>query len=498
MKRLTKKELRKKIALIVARMRAEATPFEDASEEAKAKRRETGRLNKAWFFKTYFPHYFELGFSEMHYDLMGFADIKEMPVLIAGFRESAKSTVLTFGDFIHKVCYKSRHFIILISEIEEHAADLLEFVKLEFEENERLRMDFGELLRPGQEKKDFIANETRLKARGHRQRIRGLRYRQYRPDHVAVDDYEDEKSVRNPRIIRDKMNWLKRSVIGALGKGFSFVMVGQLLARKCVLAQMMAEEKDGEPVYISRVYRIYKDDGTPAWPEMWPVARIEHWRRIMGSTAFQAEMMQDPREEEGPFQVIYYYTVEELAGRNLEVVGFIDGSVGSGESNDFKAIVIVARDRATGDMFCLYAFIKRCSISRMVTGAYGAEEDYKPRIIGLETNSFQKLLLNDFDRGAEERGYHLPLKEVVHTTNKESRIISGCESVVERGKLKFRKGHSDQDLLVDQLQSLLSPTVEDDGPDALEGAVSLLNRSARKAEIATARRRKAPAMMEAY
>lgn len=498
MKRLTKKELREKIARIVARMRAEATPFEDTSEEAKARRRELGRKNKAWFFKTYFPHYFDLEFCEMHYDLMGYADIKEMPVLIAGFRESAKSTILTFGDPIHKICYSLRHFMIVMSEVEEHAADLLGFIKLEFEENERLRMDFGELLKSGQEKKDFIANRIRLKARGYRQRIRGLHHGPHRPDHVIVDDYEDEKSVRNPRIVRDKVNRLKRSVIGALSRGFSFVMVGQLLARKCVLAQMMAEEKDGEPVYISRVYRIYKDDGTPTWPEMWPRERIEHWKAIMGSTAFQCEMMLDPREEEGPFQVIYYYTVEELVGKNLEIVGFIDGSVGSGESNDFKAIVILARDRATGDMFCLYAFIKRCSIARMVNAAYGAHDDYRPYIFGLETNSFQKLLLNDFDRGAEEHRYHLPLKEVVHTTNKESRIISGCESVVERGKLKFLKGHSDQDLLVDQLQSLLSPTVEDDGPDALEGAVSLLNRSARKAEIVTARRRKVPALMEAY
>ena len=44
---------------------------------------------------------------------------------------------------------------------------------------------------------------------------------------------------------------------------------------------------------------------------------------------------------------------------------------------------------------------------------------------------------------------------------------------VERGLVRFQKGHSDQDLLVEQLIYFPSTTVNDDGPDALEGAVDL-------------------------
>ena len=44
---------------------------------------------------------------------------------------------------------------------------------------------------------------------------------------------------------------------------------------------------------------------------------------------------------------------------------------------------------------------------------------------------------------------------------------------IERGMIRFQKGHSDQDLLVEQLIYFPSTTVNDDGPDALEGAVDL-------------------------
>ena len=38
----------------------------------------------------------------------------------------------------------------------------------------------------------------------------------------------------------------------------------------------------------------------------------------------------------------------------------------------------------------------------------------------------------------------------------------------------FEKGHSDQDLLVEQMVYILNKNVNDDGPDGLEGAVSML------------------------
>ena len=48
--------------------------------------------------------------------------------------------------------------------------------------------------------------------------------------------------------------------------------------------------------------------------------------------------------------------------------------------------------------------------------------------------------------------------------------------LVEHGKLLFEKGHSDQDLLIEQLIYLENKNYNDDGPDALEAAVALAKR----------------------
>jgi len=63
---------------------------------------------------------------------------------------------------------------------------------------------------------------------------------------------------------------------------------------------------------------------------------------------------------------------------------------------------------------------------------------------------------------------------VKHLTNKEGRIVGTLSYLVEHGKIVFEKGHSDQDLLVEQLIYILNKNINDDGPDALEGAVNML------------------------
>jgi predicted phage terminase large subunit-like protein len=90
----------------------------------------------------------------------------------------------------------------------------------------------------------------------------------------------------------------------------------------------------------------------------------------------------------------------------------------------------------------------------------------------VEDNLFQRLLLKEFDLLAKELGVVLPVKGVTNRLAKETRVAS-LAPLLERGKIRFIRGHSDQELLVEQLLYFPSRTLHDDGPDALEGAVRI-------------------------
>ncbi len=493
---LTKREFERKAGELIQKMKAIATPFEDTSEEAKKERIERARHDKLFFMRMYLPHYFSLPFAKFHEDFVELSEVKNEPTFLAVFREAGKSSFWCTGIPLHDICFQKRHFILIISDTEELASDFIGLgVKLEIEENERIKQDFGDLR--GEllwEKNDLITkNRIRVKARGSGQRIRGLRNMQYRPDRVIVDDLENDINVRNLRLVKEKIKWLKTAVLGSLAKDYSFTMIGNLISKKCVLAQFINEKDEyGNASYISRVINVYDEDMKPAWPEAWGRDRIESLRKVIGSVAFSQEMMNNPISEEGLFREewLRYYHARETAGKNLLVVSAIDPSMKSGELNDFKAMLTVGLDRTTGIMYILDAFIRRCSPDQLVHIAYNRYEEFHPLQILCEENALGEFLYVPFNMLAREKGFHLPLVPVIHRLPKEARI-QRLSPFMERGLLMFQKGQSDQELLIEQLLYFGNSGVKDDGPDALETAISGLEKIAvsMQFEYETRRRR---------
>jgi predicted phage terminase large subunit-like protein len=472
---MNKIEIRRKISAVRARMKAEAKPFEDTSPEARAERIRRSKEDDFYFFNTYLPHYFTTEAAEFHEEIIELSKVEDEPVVIAAPREHAKSTLCTCGVPMADICLERKHFIIIISDTEDLAADFNVFIQLELEENERILADFGNLKGYKWEAKDFTTrNGIRVKARGRGQRLRGIRNRQYRPDRVIVDDFENDKNVKNPKLIKEAVDWILTAVLGSLAQGYSLMIIGTVLAKKSVLTWFLnAKDEDDQPLYINRIYKAIKDDGSPLWPAKWPLERLLKKKRQIGTINFNKEFQNDPRDEEGLFREewFHYYRPEEIAGKHLAIYDAGDPSVGKNESADYRAFVKVGR-ALDGIVYVLNADIKKRSVDSFVTTSYLRQSEQPALVFGLETSGFQAVLMVLFKIEAEKRGLYLPIKEIDQTINKEVRIAR-LSPLVERGLIRFQKGHSDQDLLIEQLIYFPSTTVNDDGPDALEMAEKL-------------------------
>lgn len=457
------------------------SPFENDSPEKQAERIKRARTDKLFFMTTYLPHYFTKPFGDFHEEWGGFADLRDECVFVAAPREHAKSTFFTFGDPIHDICYELRRFILIISDTNDQATGFTLPIRLEFEDNPRIRHDFGDLIGSTWMKNDYTTrNGIRVLARGRGEKIRGLKNRQYRPDKAIVDDYENDTNVENPKLVKKGKSWLQKAVIGSLGEGYCFLMIGNLFHPKSVLSQFIADKDEtGAPLYISRVYKAILDEGTkderPLWPELWSLERLQKKRRAMGSVSFNAEMMNRVGADESPFKETWFKYFERIhiVIPEMLVATFIDPSAGHGEANDYKAIITIGLQRKAMIFRCLHAWIRHASPGEMFAAAYMQFDQYGGRV-GIEENMLKDFLHEAIFNYAKVVGRYLPWEPVNHSTNKETRIISTLSYLVEHGKLIFEKGHSDQDMLVEQLIYILNATVNDDGPDALEGAVKML------------------------
>lgn len=466
------------------------SPFENDTPAKQKERKARAAVDLLYFCQTYLPHYFTADFGDFHEEWEGLTEIRDECVFVAAPREHAKSTFFTFAVPIRNICFKLRWFQLIISDTNDQATGFTVAIRTELEGNPRLSHDFGSLQSPfGRrtvtwKKNDFVSgNGVRVLARGHGEKVRGLKHGQHRPDYAVVDDFENDQNVENPVMVENGLKWLKRAVIGSMGAGYTFIMIGNMFHPKSVLAQFIATKNDdGEPLYVSRIYRAWLDfgklDQRPLWPALWPPERLEKKRQQMGSVDFNAEMMNLTGAENSPFPERWfdehgYYEPEEIAGKTLECAHFVDPSAKNGEANDFKAIITVGKDPATMTFYCLHSWIRHASPGDMFAAAYRQHDEF-PAPVGIEENMLQDFLHEAIQAYAVKAGRFLPWRPVTHSTNKEGRIIGTLSYLVEYGKLKFRKHHSDQDLLVEQLIYILNKNVHDDGPDALEGAVKLV------------------------
>jgi predicted phage terminase large subunit-like protein len=457
------------------------SPFENDTPQKKEARIEQGKHDLLFFCKTYLPHYFSIEFGDFHEEWESISEITDDVALVAAPREHAKSTFWSFAIPIRNICYALRKFQLLISDTNDQAVGFSLPIRLELEDNPRLRHDFGNLRGTKWAAGEFVTS-TGIKtlARGRGEKVRGLKNRQYRPDYAVVDDFENDENVENPTLVTKGLRWLRRAVIGSMGTGYLFVMVGNLFHPKSVLSQLIAEkDEEGNPLYSSWVYRAWIDYGTehqrPLFPALWPPERLEKKKRTMGARDFNAEMMNLTGDDESPFQETWflYFNRLEMIMPTMEVATFVDPSAKNGENNDYKAIITVGLYRAKMKFRCLHAWIRHASIGEMFRAAYNQFDMYGGSV-GIEENMLKDFLHEAIYNYAKEVGRYLPWTAVNHSTNKESRIIGTLSYLVEHGKIEFEKGHSDQDRLIEQLIYILNKNIHDDGPDALEGAVSLL------------------------
>jgi hypothetical protein len=455
-------------------IRASVSPFEADTPETQKERIERARFDRLYFFATYLPHYFHAEFGEFHDEWSDLADLKDEAVFIAAPREHAKSTFFTFGVPIHDIAYQARHFILIVSDTNDQATGFTLPIRLELEDNVRLRHDFGEFAGRKWAENDFTtANGIRVLARGRGEKLRGVKNLQWRPDRAVIDDFENDANVRNPRLVKQGKDWLQKAVLGSMGEGYSFTMIGNIFSPRSILAQFIAEKDENGPVYVSRIYSAIKDDGEPLWPEVWSSERLEKKRRQMGTVNFNAEMLNRVGAEESPFKESWFVFVENQGSVAWRIASFLDPSAKSGMSNDYKAIVTVALDPEKMLFDVVHAWIRHATVNEMIEACYRIIGEYGGTL-GIETNMLEDFLREVFNTAAIERKKYLPITEVRHTVQKEGRIIATLSPLIEFGKLRFIRGQSNQDLLVEQLIYLLDKNVNDDGPDALEGAVSLL------------------------
>lgn len=491
-KPLTKKDFKAEVERIRKNMSAQVSAFQDESVAAREKRIQECKQDFEKFKQTYLPHYFFKPSGEIHAELHDICRTGNKSINAVAYpREHGKSANCTFAELIYKAVYLLSRYSIIISDTVTLAEELLFWVRLEFEENERLRQDFGhegELVTEGWWRTDDIVITTsdgkaRIRAMGAGQKVRGTRFLMWRPAYIIIDDLENNLNVKNKKLVKERLRWVLGAVFGSLDDDGTMVMIGTLLDKICVLMLLIEHIRDkkekierqfGIKAMNAVIYSAIKDDGTPLWPEGKSLQKLLQIKEMIGEDAWLREFMNRPPDG-GIFKLEFMkdFDREIIIYPNTKYSFFSgsDPSALDNETNDFKAHVIVAKDPEKPKWFVVDAWIQKDTPTGMIRKYIEFYRAYNMAASEFESNGYQVMLKNDLEKMCLEEGIFPTIVPVIHTTNKIARI-SSLQGMVERQEIMFDKDIPDVEKLVYQLNEL-GGKAHDDGPDAFHMAMEV-------------------------
>ena len=377
------------------------------------------------------------------------------------------------GKIVRK---KRKRNVLLISNSLENATRLLAPYKTNLEHNERIKNDYGIQENTGSWTADEFVTKfgVSFRAIGAGQSPRGTRNQANRPDIILFDDVDTDEDCRNPDIIRKRWNWIQEAVIPtrSISNSLLIIFCGNIIAQDCCVLRATAFADHTDKI------NIRDEQGKSTW-EKNSEADIDRVLSLMSVASAQKVYFNNPINEGSVFNGMHFKTMDSLPAYEI-LVCYTDPSYKESKNNDFKATVLVGKTR--DEFHVLKAFVFQGTVARMIDAHYEIMD-----FVGLQNCYYfieqvflQEMFLREFYQAGIERRRTVPVtgdKRV--KPDKYMRIESLLEPLNRNGKLFLNETERDSPGMKMLAQQFLAfapgSTAHDDGPDAVEGAIWIIN-----------------------
>lgn len=463
-------------------------------ESVKIKRIKRAKKDYEYFVNHYFPHYATDPCGDFH--IKAANKVKSDPNYFGVWewpREHAKSV---HADVILPMWLKINGELsgmVLIGKNNDDACNMLSDIQAELEVNQRYIHDFGiQLVHGNWAEGDFItSDDVQFLAIGRGQSPRGMRNRAKRPNYCVWDDIDDDEIVNNLSRVEKTVDWLLGSLYGAMDiRQSRFLGIGNRIHPKSILAHVVGDIDDKpkrKGLHHSKVTATL--DGTftgkPSWWQKFTTEQLQQRFERMGMFLALREYFHRAVIKGKIFknEWIHWGRIPKLNQMDF-IVAYFDPSYKAKTSNDFKAWKVWGKKGIR--LYNIDAFVKQGTITEAIKWAYDYYESLPEDVVCefyMEEVFLQDMFYEDFKTEAEIRGYYLPIRGDKRKKPDKFARVQAISPYWERGLVTYNikeKKNSHMQMGIDQtLGFQKGAAIHDDGPDADEGAISILQTKGR-------------------
>lgn len=433
----------------------------------------------AWFI---FPHHVKLESPDFHKEIIELCTYKNN-IGIAAPRGHAKSTLIDLIYLSWLVLHEKLHYIILISDTYSQSVGFVSTLRDELDNNEMIQWLYGDIKGyKWQEDKFETKAGVMVQARAYGMKIRGLKYKQYRPELLLFDDLENDELVQSIEQREKLKKWMTLAALPALAKGGRAIMVGTILHGDSLLMNVI--NRNGEfSGWLTKTYKALNhgdgDDLYSLWPDMYSVKDLLDMRdnpnspSYKGSLVFSQEYQNEPIDEMDSIILRKWIDITELPQKKIILRrGFAgDPAISEKDKADFFAKVrgfTYYEVEPITNVKELHLMITQIGNDRFSFQA-GVDDIVKWKnqeqtdIIGLEEVAFQQ---------AYSASLPVPVTALKPDKDKRRRTLA-VSRFFEGNRIHFLRGITNLDLAIDQLTHF--PSVQhDDIVDAIVYLIDML------------------------
>ena len=235
--------------------------------------------NHEAFCRIYLQRHITYEFAWFHKEMFRITEEYQHKLnVFMAFRGSGKSTILNLSNALWSILGKhQKKLVVIISKTRVQSQSHFNSIKQELEENDLLKNDLGPFQASKEDWGAFSIEIPKYGAKimciGANQNIRGLKYRNHRPDLIICDDMEDITSFQDRKQVRLFHDWFMGEIWSIGSEKTNIVVLGNLLDKDSILITLYKLIKNKKIPGIFKAYPLLDDRNRILWSARYPNAK---------------------------------------------------------------------------------------------------------------------------------------------------------------------------------------------------------------------------------
>lgn len=403
-------------------------------------------------------------------------------------RSLAKST-RTRMEVLKLILTGKKKNILLVSNSEDNAIQLLEPYRAELDSNQRIIADYGKQRSFKKwTKGEFVTKKgVAFRAVGAGQSPRGANNDNIRPDTILIDDIDTDEDCLNPLIIDKRVKWIFNALISTREVYIKLLIIacGNIIAEYCCMTELMKKAN-----YVDKVN--IRTNGISSWAKN-SEKDIDEALAILPYSTIQQEYFNNPLTEGRIFKNLKWEKIPNLRTMD-QIIVYGDPAISNREKENQskqtspKSVSLLARKGTI--TYVVKMFCRQCSQIEFVNTYF----DMYALVTAAGCTAKYYMECNSLQEGFYDVYYEPKFKQISKLLkapvfiqkdarvkgNKIARIEGTLDSPNRLGWLIFNENEKDnEDMKETEGQfKAVSPTYGGaiDAPDCIEGGYKILDK----------------------